>query len=234
MTKNTNLKSLMKQLGHRFANEDLLVEALTHGSLTKGKGKKRSDGAVDYERLEFLGDRVLGLVIAEELFRRYAAAEAGQLSRRLNAQVQKSTLADIAMEIGLTQYVRISEELRASGGADNASLLEDVVEALIAALYLDGGMPAAKAFIVKYWWPRFDQKHAARKDPKSELQEWAAKNGNLVPEYVIVLEEGPDHNPEFTVEVRLNGQASKRAQASSKRTAEKKAAALMLKEISSV
>ena len=221
----------MKSLGHLFKDEELLKRALTHGSLVKGTSRKKHKAADDYERLEFLGDRVLGIVIAEELFRRYPNAEAGQLSRRLNAQVQKNTLAEIALQFNLPQYVLISDELRATGGAENPSLLEDVVEALIAALYLDGGMAAAKAFIVKFWWPRFDEVHAARKDPKSELQEWAAKNGKALPNYRIVKEEGPDHNPKFTVEVSVEGGWRSEAKASSKRHAEKEAARLLLKEL---
>ena len=147
-------------------------------------------------------------------------------------RVQKSALAEIAGLFNLADYVRISDELRATGGANNPSLLEDCVEALIAALYLDGGMPAAKAFIVKYWWPRFDAENAAKKDPKSALQEWAAKNGRSLPVYLVVGEEGPDHNPEFTIEVRVEGCAPQTAIASSKRAAEKQAAKLMLKEVS--
>ncbi|WP_025898755.1 ribonuclease III [Sneathiella glossodoripedis] len=226
----TDFKPLMKSLGHRFKNESLLHQALTHGSLIKGKGKKKR--LADYERLEFLGDRVLGILIAEELYKRYKDAEAGQLSRRFNAQVQKSTLADIAKQIDLHKYVLISEELRASGGANNPSLLEDCIEALIAALYLDGGLKAAKTFVVKYWWPRFDAEHAARKDPKSALQEWAAKGGRGVPSYVVVEEKGPDHDPEFTVEVSVEGCKSQTATGPSKRQAEKLAAKLMLKEVS--
>lgn len=229
MIETAELNILKKKLGYLFKDDALLVQALTHGSLTKGRG--RSDAHGDYERLEFLGDRVLGIIIADELYKRYSSAEAGQLSRRFNAQVQKSTLADIGVQIGLPEFVLISEELRATGGAENPSLLEDCVEALIAALYIDGGMKAAKAFIVRYWWPRFDAENAAHKDPKSALQEWAAKHGKGLPLYSVVKEEGPDHSPEFTIEVSVEGCAPARAIASSKRTAEKKAAKLMLKEV---
>ncbi len=230
MVAETDLKPLQKKLGHLFEDETLLIQALTHGSLTKSKGRSK-DRLGDYERLEFLGDRVLGLLIAEELYKRYQEAPAGQLSRRFNAQVQKSALAEIAVQIDLPSFVRVSEELRASGGTQNPSLLEDCVEALIAALYLDGGMKAAKSFVVRYWWPRFDAENAARKDPKSALQEWAAKQGKGLPTYKVVEEKGPDHNPEFTVEVSVEGCKPAQAVASSKRSAEKKAAKLMLKEV---
>ncbi len=231
MTERINLNPLMRALGHAFKDEGLLEQALTHGSLTKNQSRRKGIDA-DYERLEFLGDRVLGITIADELYRRYPNAEAGQLSRRYNAQVQKSALAEIAELMDLPNYVRISDELRATGGAKNPSLLEDCVEALIAALYLDGGMPAAKAFIVKFWWPRFDAENAAKKDPKSALQEWAAKNGRPLPVYSVIREEGPDHNPEFTIEVTVEGCEPQTAIASSKRAAEKQAAKLMLKEVS--
>jgi ribonuclease III len=228
MTEFKDLKPLMKILGHKFKDGDLLVEALTHTSLSKGRGKQMS--SVDYERLEFLGDRILGLIIAEELHQRYKQAEAGQLSRRFNAQVRKETLAEIACEIELAPYIRMSRELRLSGGENSQSLLEDCVEAIIAALYLDGGMTAAKRFIKDHWWPRFDQKTAAHKDPKSALQEWAAKHGKELPVYKIAVQEGPDHNRMFTIEVTLDGCDTQSARARSKREAEKLAAEKMLKE----
>ncbi|MCG8490453.1 MAG: ribonuclease III, partial [Sneathiellales bacterium] len=218
----TSLEKLQKALGYRFRDESLLTEALTHSSLTKGrqkaKGLKR-----DYDRLEFLGDRVLGLVISEELFTRFKTAEAGELSRRFNAQVRKETLAEIALEIALQEHILLSEDLASSGGRNNPSLLEDVVEALIAALYLDGGMKTARAFIEKNWWPRFDHQKAESKDPKSALQEWAAKGGNVPPVYTVIAEEGPDHNRTFTVEVTVKD-FRETAKGSSKRQAEQLAA----------
>ena len=228
MSENKDLTPLMKVLGYQFKDMSLLDVALTHTSLTKGHRKKVAKD--DYERLEFLGDRVLGIVIAEELYRRYEAAEAGQLSRRFNSQVRKETLAEIGRDINLPKYVRMAPELRSSGGAENPSLLEDCVEAVIAALYLDGGMPAAKRFIKDHWWQRFEKAGAAMKDAKSALQEWAAKRGKGTPDYVLLDEEGPDHERTFTIEVRVEGCSPAQARAKSKRQAEKKAAALMLKE----
>jgi len=222
---------LMEILDYRFKDETLLLEAVTHSSLTKGAARRRAgDNGKDYDRLEFLGDRVLGLIMSEELFRRYGGADAGQLSRRYNAQVQKETLADVARQMGLSRFVRMSADLRASGGADNPSILEDCVEAIIAALYLDGGMAAAKRFARAYWWPKFDAENASHKDPKSALQEWAAKKGRNPPVYKVLEETGPDHNPLFTIQVSVQGCSSTVAEAPSKRMAEKMAAELMLKE----
>ncbi|OUR75668.1 ribonuclease III [Alphaproteobacteria bacterium 46_93_T64] len=229
MTEQLDLVSLMKILEYRFKDEGLLLEALTHSSLVKGR-HKNSGPAKDNDRLEFLGDRVLGIIISEELFRRYNTAEAGQLSRRYNAQVQKETLADIAQKMGLPRYIQMSSDLRASGGAKNPAMLEDCVEALIAALYLDGGMPAAKKFIKKHWWARFDAENAAHKDSKSALQEWAAKKGVAPPVYTVLEETGPDHNREFTIQVNVDKCSPTVAVAASKRMAEKMAAELMLKE----
>lgn len=228
MSENTDLNPLMISLGHQFKDISLLEVALTHTSLTKGRRRKLAKE--DYERLEFLGDRVLGIIIADELYKRYQDAEAGQLSRRFNSQVRKETLAEIGRDINLPQYVRMAPELRSAGGADNPSLLEDCVEAVIAALYLDGGMPAAKRFIKGHWWRRFEKEGAAKKDPKSALQEWSAKRGRGTPDYVLLSEEGPDHDRVFTIEVRVDGCAPAQARAKSKRQAEKKAAAVMLKE----
>jgi len=225
-----NLNDLMSILKHKFEDEDLLVEALTHSSLVKG-GKKVKETTRDYERLEFLGDRVLGLVISEELFGRYGQAEAGQLSRRYNAQVRKETLASIATELGLEKYVRMSTDLKLSGGDKNPSILEDCIEAIIAALYLDGGMKAARQFIKDNWWNRFDKLDAANKDPKSSIQEWAAKGGKKPPVYEVVAEEGPDHNRSFTVKIIVEGCSSHKATGASKRSAEQRAAEKLLKEL---
>ncbi|TNE37455.1 MAG: ribonuclease III [Alphaproteobacteria bacterium] len=219
----------MTILGHRFTDETHLKAALTHSSLTKGRGRRRA--ADDYDRLEFLGDRVLGLTISEELFRRFPDAEAGQLSRRYNAQVRRETLAEIAEDIGLAAHIRMADDLAASGGRENPAILEDVMEAVIAALYLDGGFKAAKKFIKSQWWPRFDRKDASRKDAKSALQEWLAKAGKAPPIYEITAESGPDHDRRFVVSVSVDGFTPADGKGSSKREAEQKAAAKMLKEV---
>lgn len=225
-----SLAALMILLGHDFKDENLLTAALTHSSITKGKGRGRAPQA-DYDRLEFLGDRVLGLIISEELFKRYNTAEAGQLSRRYNSQVRRETLADIAETMGLAKYIRMADDLAAAGGRQNPAILEDVTEAVIAALYLDGGMRAAKKFIKSQWWPRFDLKDASRKDAKSALQEWLAKAGKSPPIYSITAETGPDHNRKFKVAVTVADHAPAEGAGASKRAAEQKAAAKMLKDL---
>jgi|TARA_R100000005_G_scaffold96232_2_gene81628 ribonuclease-3 len=224
-----NLEDLAALLDHDFSDPDLLKAAVTHSSLVKGKGNKPS--RPDYDRLEFLGDRVLGLVISEELFRRFPNAESGQLSRRYNAQVRRETLAEIGLEMGLQDYIQMAGDLAASGGRENPAILEDVMEAIIAALYLDGGMQAARAFIKLKWWPRFDRKDASKKDAKSALQEWLAKTGRVLPVYAVVEETGPDHDRKFKVMVTVEGFSSTTGSGSSKRSAEQKAAAKMLKEL---
>ncbi|MCC3305070.1 ribonuclease III [Sneathiella sp. HT1-7] len=224
-----NPEELSVLLGHEFKDLGLLKAAVTHSSLIKGKGRK-AEGE-DYDRLEFLGDRVLGLVISEELFRRFETAEAGQLSRRYNAQVRRETLAEIALDMCLQDYIHMAGDLAASGGRENPSILEDVMEAVIAALYLDGGFQAARKFIKSKWWPRFDHKDASKKDAKSALQEWLAKTGKPLPCYSIVEEMGPDHDRHFKVKVEVPNFPPAMGSASSKRAAEQKAAAKMLKEL---
>ena len=216
-------------LGHEFKDIALLKAAVTHSSLIKGKGYKAK--GEDYDRLEFLGDRVLGLVISEELFQRFETAEAGQLSRRYNAQVRRETLAEIALEMGLQDYIHMAGDLAASGGRENPSILEDVMEAVIAALYLDGGFRAARKFIKSKWWPRFDLKDASKKDAKSALQEFVAKTGRGLPCYSVVEETGPDHDRRFKVMVEVPGYAPTTGSGSSKRAAEQRAAGRMLKEL---
>lgn len=226
-----NLADLATFLGHDFSDPELLKAAVTHSSLVKGKGSKPS--RPDYDRLEFLGDRVLGLVISEELFRRFQSADSGQLSRRYNAQVRRETLAEIGLEMGLQDYILMAGDLAAAGGRENPAILEDVMEAIIAALYLDGGMNVARGFIEQKWWPRFDRKDASRKDAKSALQEWLAKTGRALPVYSVVEETGPDHDRKFKVSVGVEGFSSATGSGSSKRSAEQKAAAKMLKELQS-
>ena len=224
-----NLNELAVLLGHEFTDFDQLNAAITHSSLIKGKGLQKAEE--DYDRLEFLGDRVLGLIISEELFRRFETAEAGQLSRRYNAQVRRETLAEIALEMGLRDYIRMAPDLAASGGRENPAILEDVMEAVIAALYLDGGISAAKKFIKSKWWPRFDFKDASEKDAKSALQEWLAKNGKPLPNYQVVEETGPDHDRRFKVLLEISDFSPVTGDGASKRAAEQIAAAEMLKEI---
>lgn len=207
--------------GHTFANPDRLARALTHASA-------RGTAGVDYERLEFLGDRVLGLCIAEMLFARFGSANEGELSVRLNALVNADTLADVADEIGLGTVIRTGSDMRDVTSARLKSVRADVVEALIATLYLDGGLEAARPFIRRYWTERAHHDEAARRDAKTELQEWAHREHNMTPKYQVIERLGPDHEPSFTVEVSLAPLAPETARGASKRQAEQLAATHML------
>ncbi|MBX3595938.1 MAG: ribonuclease III [Rhizobiaceae bacterium] len=207
--------------GHRFADPEMLRRALTHASA------RNSDG-IDYERFEFLGDRVLGLIIADLLFKSYPKAPEGELSVRLNALVNAETLAAIAEEIGLPELVRVGPELRGVAGKRRTNLRADSLEALIAALYLDGGLDAAKSFVHRYWLERSRMFDPGRRDPKTELQEWAHQSVQATPTYHIDSREGPDHDPVFTVTVSIAGLASATGSGRSKREAEQAAAEFVL------
>ena len=196
----------------------LYQRALTHGST----------GQPDYQRLEFLGDRILGLVIAEILYRRYHDEAEGRLSHRLNALVSGSTCAEIAREIGLPPYVRLGKQARDDGAQQSDNVLGDVMEAVIGALYLDHGLEAARTLIHKLWGSLIETANGAPKHPKSELQEWCAANGRKVPEYVITKKEGPPHAMRFEITVTVKGFDPVSATANSKQAAETAAALAFL------
>ena len=198
----------------------LWLEALTHGST----GEKR-----DYQRLEFLGDRVLGLTIAEWLFEASDAAE-GRLSQRLNALVSRITCARIARASGVAEHIRLSKQARDDGGRDSDNILGDVMEALIGACFVEGGFDAARQMVRRLWSEEVEGKAGSRKHPKSALQEWAAGNRRKMPEYRLVDRSGPDHASRFTVAVSVNGVGEAQATASSKQEAETAAAAEFLRK----
>jgi ribonuclease-3 len=205
--------------GHTFADTNLLERALTHASARKG---------VDYQRLEFLGDRVLGLIISELLFSSFPEAPEGELSVRLNALVNAETLSSIAEEIGLPDFIATGAELRALSGRKRVNVRADVVEALIAALYLDGGFDAARAFVHRHWSEHAESAGAARRDAKTELQEWAHQVAGEAPTYSLEGRSGPDHDPLFTVSAELKGYKPVSGKGRSKREAEQNAATAML------
>lgn len=213
--------ALAERTGHVFADRDLLQRALTHPSA-------RNEAGNDYERLEFLGDRVLGLVVADLLLRRHPNASEGELALRFNALVNADTLAEIADEIGLAEFVRTGAEISAASAKRLKNLRADIVEALIAAVYLDGGLEPARAFIDRYWDRRADATDPARRDPKTELQEWAHRADGVTPAYDIVGREGPDHAPLFRVRVSVGSRAPTEGEGRSRRAAEQAAAAAML------
>jgi|SRR5580658_1713769 ribonuclease-3 len=216
-------------LGHCFDHPHLLDQALTHSSASHLVAPRRGGGR-SYERLEFLGDRVLGLVIAEMLLAAYPDEAEGALARRHAELVRKETLAAVAGEIDLAQYVRLPA-IEEPAARSNPSLLADVCEAVIAALYLDGGFAVAQAFVNRHWTPRMAAALAPPKDPKTALQEWAQGRGKKLPAYRLVRSEGPPHQPVFTVAVEVDGLTERVASGGSKRQAEVAAAALLLQYI---
>ena len=232
-------------IGYAFARPELLAEALTHPSALpssrrqeRSTGRRRSRRASigarrgDYERLEFLGDRVLGLVVAHLLWRGFEHEQEGHLTRRLTHLVRRDALARVAAAIGLDRHLVLSPSEAAAGAARNPGILADVLEAVIAAIYLDGGLPAAVAFIERFWEPLIAEMAAPPSDAKTALQEWAQGRGLPLPAYALVATSGPDHAPHFTVAVRVDGQAEASATAPSKRAAETAAASALLERMS--
>lgn len=214
-------------LGHSFSHPELLEEALTHPSATAGEGR----GKRNYERFEFLGDRVLGLCISELLLHRYRDEKVGQLARRHTALVRTEALTRIATKIGLGDHMNMSRGEDGSGGRDNDAILADCCEAVIAALYLDGGMEAARRFIYQYWVPLMNEAIQPPKDPKTALQEWAQGRGLPLPVYTALNQDGPAHNPVFTVQAFVRGLPRATANGRSKRAAEQAAAQLLMRLI---
>ena len=213
--------ALAELTGHDFSDRSLAERALTH---TSARGASR----VDYQRLEFLGDRVLGVVIADMLYAAFPDAPEGELSLRLNALVNAEALAEIAGEVGLNDLIRAGADVRALSVRKRVNIHADVMEALIAAIYLDGGIDAARAFIQRWWGPKSTAAGAARRDPKTELQEWAHQVSGGVPVYETRDRRGPDHDPVFTVTVRVGERAPAEATGRSKREAEQNAATALL------
>ena len=221
--------ALAEKLGHRFATARILEDALTHPSLA-GASKQKKKGA-PYERLEFLGDRVLGLAIAEWLFETFPNADEGEMAKRHAALVNREALRAVAQEIGLGQFVRLARGENANsdtaGGRKNIATLPDAMEAVIGALYLDGGFAAARAFIHKYW-QRDIAVSETPADPKTTLQEWAQGHGLPLPAYRVLEHSGPAHAPKFLIEASVRGFPAVHAEGDSKRAAQKAAAVKLL------
>ena len=212
---------LEELIGHEFADKQWLDRALTHASTGSAKDS-------NYERLEFLGDRVLGLCVAELLFQTFHAATEGELSVRLNQLVSADSCAQVADELELHRYIRTGADVKKLTGKRMQNVRADVVESLIAALYLDGGLEAARAFILRNWETRAARADGARRDAKTELQEWAHARFGLTPSYRVDERTGPDHDPRFTVTVEVKGVAPETGVDRSKRAAEQVAATKML------
>ena len=213
--------ALQEKAGYAFRDVERLDRALTHSSA-------RGNTLANYERLEFLGDRVLGLVIADLLFETFPEADEGELSLRFNQLVDAKTCADVAVDLDLVKLIRAGADLGNPGAKKLVNVRADVVEALIAAFYLDGGMDAAKRFIHANWKPRMEGTIEARRDAKTELQEWAHRDCAAQPAYAIVSRDGPDHDPHFAVKVTVGIYPPETGEGRSKRLAEQDAATRFL------
>ena len=218
---------LADRLGHRFARPELLVRALTHPSAAHRRGAREDS----YERLEFLGDRVLGLIVADLLLRRFPEENEGELALRHAGLVRRETLAQIAEELDLGSHLRLAKGEAAAGERDNPAILADSCEAVISAVYLDGGLDAARALVEPLWTPLLEAALEPPRDAKTILQEWAQARGLPLPDYREVGRTGPDHGPVFTVEVAVQGHPPAAGEGRSKRLAEQAAAGLLMSRI---
>jgi ribonuclease-3 len=225
--KSEAIRSFEQRLGYEFSNLSLLVEALTHSSIA-------SDFRKDNQRLEFLGDRVLGLVMAEALLEIDQTAPEGTLAPRFNALVRKETCAEVARQIELGGVLKIGRSEMLSGGRRKDALLGDGMEAVIAAIYKDGGFEVAKTIIINLWGDRIKNVKGDARDAKTMLQEWAQARGQNPPNYEVMSQSGPDHAPDFLVKVILDSGETSEALAGSKRQAEQMAAKALLQKIGEV
>jgi ribonuclease-3 len=214
----TETRGWLERLGFAVKDEALWVEALTHGSTGEAR---------DYERLEFLGDRVLGLSIADWLYQRDKGAE-GELALRLNALVSRTACAAVAREIGAPEHVRLGKQARDDGANDSDNVLGDIMESLLGANFLQSGFPATRDLVHHLWRPAFEDRAGTSKHPKSALQEWAAGCRRKPPEYEVVDRSGPDHAAQFTVRVSVRKVGEVEGTGPSKQDAETEAARLFM------
>lgn len=217
----SDAQNFSKRLGHQFSNPELLVEALTHSSFVTAQKR-------DNQRLEFLGDRVLGLVMAEALLEDDVKAREGTLAPRFNALVRKETCAEVAIELDVGAVLKMGRSEMISGGRRKLALLGDAMEAIIAAVYIDAGFDAARDVILKHWTKRITTVETDARDPKTALQEWAQARGFQPPKYVTVSREGPDHAPVFVIEAQMQNGETQQGKAGTKRQAEQLAAKELL------
>ena len=215
---------LEARLGYKFADPELLNRALTHSSAISPARRV----AQSYQRLEFLGDRVLGLVVADMLYRRLPKATEGDLSRSLTALVRKETCAAVARDLGIGPDLNLGDSEARTGGAEKDAILGDVMEAVIGAIYIDGGLGPAYELVERLFGGHVNESGTERADAKTTLQEWAQGRGLEPPAYVEVERRGPDHAPEFTIAIKLSGYSELTATGPSKKLAEHKAAEAFL------
>jgi ribonuclease-3 len=216
-------QELEKRLGYKFKSREHIARALTHASVRSGKGQRG-----DNERLEFIGDRVLGLAVAELLNEAYPTATEGELARRFNRLVRGGTCAEIGRQLELGTHLILSDSEATSGGRAKETILADAVEAILAAIFLEAGYPKARDVVHALWLPKLKQLPSVAADAKSALQEWAQGQGLALPLYVEVARSGPDHAPHFVTEVRITGLKPARGEGATKRQAEQVAATTML------
>jgi ribonuclease-3 len=212
------------RIGHKFADSNLLTTAITHVSALKPQ-RKRGDS---YQRLEFLGDHVLGLIVSDMLYRAFPNADEGEMSKRLADLVRKESCADVAKSLGLTDDIKLGAVGAGAGARLRKSVLGDICEAVIGAIFLDGGYGAASTFVERNWTERMRKPRQPLRDPKTVLQEWAQGKGLPTPVYREVERSGPHHDPQFRVAVDLPGLAPAEGVGGSKRAAEKVAASVMI------
>lgn len=217
----SDLSALQEKLDYTFKNIEFLKVALTHSST----GAKEN-----YERLEFLGDRVLGLSVAETLYKKFPNEPEGHLAKRLSALVQGTFLAQISREINLGSYITFSDAERASGGAENENILADVFESVIGAIYLDSNYQICLGLIERLWGDRFDILKKPPQHPKTKLQEWAQSKNLSLPNYEIIGQSGPDHAPLFDIRLSISGFDPVTVQGPSRQEAEKRAAEAFIKQ----
>jgi len=218
------IDALEARLGHAFADRGLLVKALTHASAADVSDVSRDS----YQRLEFLGDRVLAITIAAMLYDAFPAADEGELARRFNQLVRRETCAEVAVELGIDRAVRMGAGEAQAGGRKKAAILGDACEAVLAAVHLDGGPAAAAALVERLWGPRMLTTSGPLRDAKTTLQEWAQGRGEPPPVYTAAGRSGPDHAPEFRVAVALAGREPAEGRGRTKREAEQNAATALL------
>ena len=219
----TDLDALAATIGHVFRSPVLLLTALTHAGAARNRDRAN-------ERLEFLGDRVLGLIVADALFQRFAGESEGLLAKRLAALVSRDTLAAVAAEIELGRFLVLTKGDAAAGNRQHVGILADALEAVIAALYLDGGLEAARSFVLEHWSPRMALDSSPPRDAKTRLQELTLGRSHDLPQYRVLRREGPDHQPQFEVEVTV-GDTHAVGSGPSKRHAEQQAAASLLGQL---
>ncbi|NQZ14624.1 MAG: ribonuclease III [Alphaproteobacteria bacterium] len=213
-----------KVIGYQFKDRHLLERALTHSS---------TGDEYNYQRLEFLGDRVVGLVIADALFKKFRSENEGGLAKRHTALIQGSTLAIIGQAHGLNDFIQFSEAEKSAGGSQNENIIADVVESLLGAIFIDGGYDLVQEVILRLWGDNIETLKQAPQDPKTELQEWAQARQLPLPVYEIISKSGPDHAPVFTIQLSVEGFDSITDEGPSRRQTEKTAARKMLKKLKS-